>query len=171
MCESTGEAVYARAHRRICVYMDGGVLEKRPPTTERERERENLPVGWGSGGGRGWGRAGTSGVGQMGRERRTAAEEGERKKGKSEQARIDRRAYTRRQEELERQGELYAIGQPAHFLSGAGRAHPRWEMVVTLVSTNADGDRNILSPRRRAAGLFPSSHGESRIAAAAACLP
>lgn len=51
------------------------------------------------------------------RERENGGGEGERR----ERARIDRRIYTWRQEELERQGELYAIGQPAHFLSGAGR--------------------------------------------------
>ena len=62
------------------------------------------------------------------RERKRGKEKGrkkererERERERCERTRIDRRIYTWRQEELERQGELYAIGQPAHFLSDAGR--------------------------------------------------
>lgn len=86
--------VYVRAHRGICVYMDGRVLEKRPPRLPKATEYGKETV----------------------YERRREIER--------TLARIDRRIWyihRWRQEELERQGELYAIGQPAHFLSAAGR--------------------------------------------------
>lgn len=93
----------------ICVYMDGAECWKSEPRLPKGRENVRIPG------------KGASREKKRERKKRKRKREKERERERCERTRIDRRIYTWRQEELERQGELYAIGQPAHFLSDAGR--------------------------------------------------